>query len=178
MNVSRRVTKISRILLSTCLSGAVILTATAPYANPQKYTASATMGIRLVIHPKLETRTADRVPISYNRRFKTTYAASEGIPLCIRSNGISRYTVTASGREGRGFNLRQGEHWRPYQVMLQPTPSQRSQPLDNGQPSTALTPLSNGQDCEQGARLTLQMADSPGTAQQLAGAMNLTISVD
>ena len=181
MDVSDKKTTVGRhFLLSTALS-AMILAPTSLSAATQGAlgrTSSASMTITLVIPPKLITETASEIsPV--NPEIPSAAAMNETVPLCVSSNGLASYSVTASGHSNDGgFTLQNGNSKLHYDVLLWENAESNPQQLSSGEASLGLQPLSQNQSCDNGAQLALQMQQPLNKNQPLTGAMNLTISAD
>ncbi len=178
MDVSKKTAGKSRSFLLAGAFSAIILTPTSLHSATQGAlgsTSSATMTITLVIPPKLETRVAEEIPVSL-RATPSQATMNSSIPLCVNSNGMASYTVTASGHSSNGaFGVQNGNRWEPYSVMLWKSASHAPQQLTSGQPSEALKPLARNQSCERASRMALYMKNKP---REFKDAMNLTISAD
>ncbi len=104
MDVSQKPTGKSRPFLSALALSAIILTPTNLHSATQGSlgkTSSATMTITLIIPPKLETRVAEQIPVTQSPT-PTQVSVNSAIPLCISSNGMASYTVTARGHDNSG----------------------------------------------------------------------------
>ncbi|WP_263080763.1 hypothetical protein [Endozoicomonas sp. Mp262] len=178
MDVSQKPTGKSRPFLSALALSAIILTPTNLHSATQGSlgkTSSATMTITLIIPPKLETRVAEQIPVTQSPT-PTQVSVNSAIPLCISSNGMASYTVTARGHDNSGsFRVKNGNSWESYKVLLWKNPYQAPQQLNSGQPSEALQPLGRNESCERASRLALHMKNK---LKNFRGAMNLTISAD
>ena len=181
MDVSSKKAWSGRPLILAGTLSAILLTPTKLYSATQGSlgaTSSATMTITLIIPPKLETTVAGEIPIN-GPALPTTTNVNNPIPLCVRSNGLPSYTVTAEGHtEEGGFTLQNGNTRVPYDVLLKTRANGDPKPLYRGQPSYALRPLARNESCEGTSEIALQLQRSLDYTQSIVGAMNLTISAD
>ena len=181
MDVSRKTAEKGRYFLLASAFSAIILTPTSLHSGTQGSlgsTSSASMTITLIIPPKLETQTASEIAVS-NPEIPSATSVNDAVPLCVSSNGLPSYTVTASGHmeEGR-FALQNGNNLVPYDVMLWKDADSSPQQLSSGQASQPLPPLARNQRCEGSSQLALKMRQPIDPNQSITGAVNLTISAD
>ncbi|MDB2384344.1 hypothetical protein N9V90_00650 [Endozoicomonas sp.] len=181
MDVPKKLTFSGRSVLFASTLSAILLTPTPLYSATQGSlgaTSSASMTITLIIPPKLVTTVASEIPIN-SPILPTTANLNNPIPLCVKSNGLPSYTVTASGHtEQGGFALQNGSAQVPYDVLLQTRADGNPKPLYSGQPSDALRPLARNEPCEGTSELAVRLKQPLDYTQSIVGAMNLTISAD
>lgn len=139
-------------------------------------TSSASMLISLIIPPKLETNIANELDLS-SLKISPTTNINESIPLCIRSNSLTNYTVTAqSHKTEEYFSLKNGENEVPYDIILKRQKEGSFKVLKSGQPSQLLNTLSRDQSCDESPQLSLKVNQIINKSHPIYGALTLTLS--
>ncbi|WP_330924428.1 hypothetical protein [Candidatus Sororendozoicomonas aggregata] len=137
------------------------------------------MSITLTIPPKLTSNIATELPVN-DSEVPAFTITENSVPLCVNSNGLPSYTVTASGHSETGdFALQNGQGEVPYGVFLWNRADNNSpQQLSHGVASAPMVPLLRGQQCDGASRLALYTQQPIDPNLPVSGAVNLTISAD
>ncbi|PJE78642.1 hypothetical protein CI610_02412 [invertebrate metagenome] len=181
MDVSYKTATNGRSLVLAGVFSAVIFTSTQALSASQGIlgrTSSSSMTITLLIPTKLKTAMSSEITVS-NPELPSTALVNEAVPLCVSSNGLNNYTVTATGTADYGdFSLQNGADQVNYDVVLWENSGSDPQTLNSGEASQPLTSLASGQSCEGSSQLALQMDQSINPESPVTGAMNLTINAN
>ena len=171
----------SRHFLMAGLLSATVLTPEASLSATQGIagaTSSASMTITLTIPPKLIAETTSEIPINAFS-FSGINSSNRAAPLCVKSSGLSNYTLTASGHtDNEGFVLQNGNGWRPYEVTVNHA-SDEEILLVAGQPSSEIPALKRNEDCDDAStELALNLQEPLDETETIVGVMNLTINAE
>ncbi len=181
MDVSLKAAMKSRTTVLAGTFSAILLTPTFLYSATQGVlgkTSSASMSITLTIPPRLTSNIVTELPVN-DLAVPAFATANDSVPLCVSSNGLPSYTVTASGYSETGdFALQNGQGQLPYDVFLWNSTDNNPQQLTHGVASAPMAPLLRGQKCDGTSRLALYTQQPIDPNLPVSGAVNLTISAD
>ena len=139
-------------------------------------TSTATMMIRLVIHPNVRASIAST--FQNDAQSVTRARINQKEPLCIKGTGLDHYTVTAngSGPEGK-FILRENNRDLDYKVNIW-NGRKKLDTLTNGHPGRLLKTSHFNSDCNN--NLTAFSVDIPARnlLQRALGTLGLTINAE
>lgn len=140
--------------------------------------SSGSMTITLITSCRLKVTANNEIPINKPMLQKKT-STRKSIAFCVRSNGLSNYSITAEGYNQEGdFILKNGNRMIPYVVLLETIVDQNPIPLYKKKPSASLHSLSISEKCKDTPRISLQLKRPLDYGRTIIGAMHITISID